>query len=96
VALHPDAVAQDRSTRERRVGIGGKDGDGIFLLAEKCNEGVDKRRLPGARRTSEAHHPRVLVCLGKRVLELAHRRIATLDQADRPGQSAYVAGTKTV
>src|SRR5437660_10324437 len=92
VALHANAVAQDRAARKGRVGVGRQDRDRPFLLTQQRHHGIDQRRLAGARCAREAGHPWRASLGAKRCFEVAYRRVAALDEGDRPGQGAHVAG----
>jgi len=96
VPLHADAVAEDGPAGEWRVGVGGEDGDRLFLLSKQGDDCVDERGLPSAGRAREARDPRRARDLAQGVLELTQGRIATFDQADRTRQGADVPGPKTV
>ena len=93
VSLHPDAVAQDGATSERRVGVGGDHSHGPVVLAQRGDERIDEGRLAGSGSPGEADDvgPRP-VC--KLVLEGADRRVAFFDEADRAGQGPDVAGAE--
>jgi hypothetical protein len=89
VALHADAITEDRTARERRVGVGGNYRHRTIELPQKRDERVDQGRLPGSRSSREADD------VGLRaILQVGFDRpdggIALLDEADRAGEGADV------
>ena len=58
MALHADAVAEDRAAGERAGGIDGDDADRLPRLRQSAGEAVDERGLAGAGRAGDADDPR--------------------------------------
>jgi hypothetical protein len=54
VRLHPDAIAENRPTRERTRRIDGNHANGAIRRTNLCGQLVDERALTGARRTGDA------------------------------------------
>src|ERR1700730_17883608 len=95
VALHADAVAENRATGEWRVGVRRDHGHGTIELSQSRDERVDQSRLAGSR---GAREPDDIgwgsVRQGR--LESPHRRIAFFDQADSEGKAPNVPGAKSL
>ena len=96
VALHADAVTQDRPARERRVGVGGDHRHRSILLAQVRDQRIDQRRLAGSGRAGEPHDVGLAHAITELLLKRPHSRIAALDHGDRAGEGANVPGPKPV
>jgi hypothetical protein len=94
VTLHADAVAEDGAARERGVRVGGQHGDGPVLLAQQGDDRVDQRRLARPRSARETGDAGISAGVAQRFLNRPNRGITSLDQGDRLGQGANVAGSE--
>jgi hypothetical protein len=64
------------------------------LLPEQCDHRIDQRRLAGPRRARESGYMTAADQVAQRLLQLTHRRVASLDKADGSGQGPDVAGAE--
>jgi hypothetical protein len=82
VALHANAIAEDRAAGERRRRIDADDADLLSLRAVVRDHRIDDRRLPGARVARDADQVRLTGVreqrlqrvdrIGAAVIEIAH------------------------
>ena len=85
-----DAIAEERSARERAGRIDRDDADRAVAGAQMLDERADQRRLPHSGRPGDADHdglPRLRIELAN---ERIRERVAVLDQGDRPRERAPV------
>src|ERR1017187_7733805 len=85
VPLHPQAVAQQRSARDRARRINRDDADGLVLSAQIVDEPVDQRTFPYAGRPGDAEDARV----ARAPVEFRRQRLAAFETGHQPGKVIF-------
>ena len=93
VALHADAVAEQRPAGERRGRVDGQHAHGAATAAQLGRQGVGQGGLADARRARDADHPGMTGVREDPGDDAPqHLRCPVLDAGQRPGQGPALAG----
>ncbi len=90
VVLHPDPVAEDRSSRERAGRIDGEDRHFVAVSTDQRDELVGEGALAGAGGTGESDHVGVPGARIQLAEEFLGSGASIFDEADQPGQGASI------